>query len=164
MGKKLPKSFFNRGPNEVARDLVGRELVRVIGQKEYSGLIVEVGAYSGKGPVTANQASMEETHGKIYIMPFRGQNFLNITTYEEEQSSCVWIRELYPTGTGLSQEDINGPGKLTKVLGIDRSVDGLPINSDQLWIEGNGVRSSQVNDVPDANKSKNCVGIYRLQI
>ncbi|MEM0079731.1 MAG: DNA-3-methyladenine glycosylase [Nitrososphaerota archaeon] len=47
-GKILPRSFYERDPACVARDLLGNVLVRRLGEVELSGRIVEVEAYYGE--------------------------------------------------------------------------------------------------------------------
>lgn len=160
---KLARGFFDREPEKVAYELVGRRLVRSYEDRTPSGVIVETAAYKGIGGSTANREGIQRPAGNIYIMPHRGMKFLNITTMQSEDPTCVWVRELYAL-EGVKQEEVNGPSKLTKALGIDMSIDGSPIDGEILWIEGEGASESQIVEVPSARKSSNCIAVYRLKL
>jgi DNA-3-methyladenine glycosylase len=60
--QRLPRSFFARPTLEVARDLLGRRLVRMVGKRRISGRIVEVEAYIGEDD-QASHAAVGRTPG-----------------------------------------------------------------------------------------------------
>ncbi|MBI2173475.1 MAG: DNA-3-methyladenine glycosylase [Candidatus Aenigmarchaeota archaeon] len=159
---KLSRDFFSRGPEQVAYELVGRRLVRDYGDRQASGVVVETAAFRGIGGTTRNREGIQYEPGKIYVMPFRGKYFFNVTTAQTGEPTCVWVRELY-AAEGVERTDVNGPAKLSKALGIGMDMDGKPVDGDELWFEGEGVPASQVAEVP-REKADNCVGIYRLKL
>ncbi|MAE49671.1 hypothetical protein CMI48_02470 [Candidatus Pacearchaeota archaeon] len=157
---KLPTKFFARDPVEVARDLMGRTLVREENTTR-EGSITEVRAYLGIGPRTGNKEGMETTqHGKIYIMPFMRHHSLNITT-KSDSPSCVEIRSLHPIGN--IEGETNGPGKLTKTLNIGMDLDGLPITNDELYIIGEPADRTNIELFDPQKKSENCIACYRMR-
>ena len=131
-------SFFNRPTLEVAEDLLGKVLVRRHNDILSRHLITEVEAYDGpedkachaSGGKTKRNAILFEKAGYWYVYLCYGMHWmLNIVTGEKGYPAAILFR-------GLT--DVQGPGRLTKHLQIDRKFNGrrcLP--SDGLWIESN---------------------------
>lgn len=141
MGTILKRIFFERHTPTVARDLLGKFLVRKIGKTTRAFLITEVEAYTGvsdmssharMGTTTRNRA-MFEAPGHWYVYFIYGMyHCLNIVTETEGIAGAVLIRGV---------EGISGPGKLCKVLKIKLSHYGKPASrSSGLWIEDRGFR------------------------
>ena len=137
----LPRDFYARDTVKVAKDLPGKCLVRVKGKIRMEGRIVEVEAYRGlddpashafRGPTPRN-APMFGEPGHAYIYFTYGNHYcLNITTQKMGTPGAVLIRAMQPR-EGLREMSrlrpkvlgsnlTNGPGKLTKALGIDKSL------------------------------------------
>jgi len=144
MGMKphiLLRDFYARDTVKVAKDLLGKRLVRVKGKNRMEGRIVEVEAYRGledpashafRGPTPRN-APMFGGPGHAYIYFTYGNHYcLNITTQEVGTPGAVLIRAMQPLEglremrrlrpKVLDSNLTNGPGKLTKALGIDKSL------------------------------------------
>jgi DNA-3-methyladenine glycosylase len=133
---RLSYEFYHRPCLEVARDLVGKVLV-------HNGLrlrISETEAYCGEED-TACHASKGRTKrtevmymdaGTVYIYLCYGMHWmLNIVTGEKEQPEAVLIRACV---------EANGPGKLTKRLGITGDLNRTSVvDSRELWVEDDGV-------------------------
>jgi len=124
--KPLPRSFYDRDTRIVARQLLGKYLIRKIGRKELIGKIVETEAYlesdpashSYKGP-TPRSAPMFEEPGHAYVYFIYGNHYcLNAVTERSGKAGAVLIRALEPI-KGIKSAT-NGPGKLTKALQIDK--------------------------------------------
>lgn len=90
---KLPKSFFLRDTETVARDLLGKVLVRKTGDKILSGVIVETEAYVGSHDLACHASKGKTNRTKVmyleggvwYVYLIYGMYFnLNIVTEEEE--------------------------------------------------------------------------------
>ena len=142
---------------EVARALLGRHLVRVVGGERRSGRIVEVEAYVGHedrashtwgGRRTKRNETMFMAGGHIYVYLIYGMHHcLNVVTGPEGHGEAVLLRALEPL-EGIEsmhadrpkakvQRDLcRGPGRLCAAMAVDRSLDGLEIGRcNDLWIE-----------------------------
>lgn len=159
MGKKLTKAFFERSATEVAPELLGKILVRKIGDKVIAGKIVETEAYVGEEDLacharngkTERNKVMYERGGLIYIYLIYGMYYnFNIVTASEHVPEAVLIRALEPMrGLDIAKENLKkfgrvrsdkdfmkGPGKLCAALGLDKSFYGEDItDSDRVWVE-----------------------------
>ncbi len=152
----LPPSWYDRDVVEVARDLLGKRLVRLLDGQRLSGLIVETEAYRGEEDLachahigrTPRNEIMYGPPGRAYIYFTYGMHWmLNAVCCEEGYPAAVLIRAILPLegietiaaarpGIPPSQWT-DGPAKLTKALHIDRYLNGadLTIEQHQLWIE-----------------------------
>jgi DNA-3-methyladenine glycosylase len=140
MKKILGPEFFNRSALVVARDLLGKYLVRKVGGKTVALMINETEAYHGfsdkashaRHGKTMRTWPMFEEAGTIYIYFTYGIHWmLNIVCGKKEFPSAVLIR-----GAG----DIIGPARLTKALQINKSLNALPLGKKAgLWVEDRGV-------------------------
>ncbi|MCD6477655.1 MAG: DNA-3-methyladenine glycosylase [Candidatus Aenigmarchaeota archaeon] len=150
---KLSRRFFSRRTDLVARDLLGCILVRRIGNKKLSGKIVETEAYFGEDDpashayrgVTPRNKIMFGRPGFTYVYFVYGNHHcLNFTTEKVGKAGAVLIRALEPLeGTDVMMKNrgikeirnlTNGPGKLTKALGITREQNGLDLTGDILYV------------------------------
>lgn len=162
----LPKSFYEKSTLKVAEDLLGCFLIRRRGDKIIKTKIVETEAYCGFNDL-ASHASRGETErnrvmfgeaGIIYVYLIYGMyNMLNIVTEKDRYPAAVLIRALeslpYPNSLLIKEREFmyNGPGKLTKVLKIDKKFNGLEIYKkiNGLWIEkGENIKKFQIKKVP----------------
>lgn len=140
---KLTYDFFHRDALYVAKDLVGKVLVCKNSQGEIKKLrITETEAYRGEAD-TACHAHKGRTKrsevlymqaGTVYVYLCYGMHWLlNVVTGEENQPQAVLIR--------ACEGKSNGPGKLTKSLGISGELNRLSFCSgDSIWIEDDGYR------------------------
>ena len=134
--KILPRSFYERHPSLVARGLLGKVLVRRLGERTVSGRIVETEAYSSDDPAShayggltrANRALFAEP-GRAYIYFTYGIHFcFNVVARRGKPAGGVLIRALEPLEgvdvmagrrrTKRLRDLASGPGKLTRALGI----------------------------------------------
>jgi DNA-3-methyladenine glycosylase len=170
MGKKLPRSFYQRPTIEVARELLGKRLVRVRNGRRLSGIIVETEAYLGVKDAAAHtygghrsprNEAMYGDGGHAYVYFIYGMHFcLNSVTRRANQPVAVLIRALEPSeGIELmrvfrkvkkDRDLANGPGKLCQALQIKRSCNGVDLTGDELFIEDAGidVKRSQITAGP----------------
>ncbi|MDO8530260.1 MAG: DNA-3-methyladenine glycosylase [bacterium] len=139
MRKILEKDFFNRDTATVARELLGKFLVRKMGNQEMSAMITETEAYDGpedkashasKG-MTKRTEIMFDHPGNWYVYLIYGMyDMLNVVTREHGYPAAVLIR-------GVIGHD--GPGKVTKFLRITRDFNGkMAEKSTGLWFEERG--------------------------
>jgi DNA-3-methyladenine glycosylase len=140
----LRRRFYSRETVHVARELLGKHLVRVKGNTTITGKIVEVEAYRGSDDPashafrgrTPRNAPMFGEPGHAYIYFTYGNHYcLNVTTQESGTPGAVLIRAIEPLD-GLSTMKrlrpnvpelalTNGPGKLTKALSIDKTLNEI---------------------------------------
>ena len=157
---KLKKNFYNRNTLKVAQDLLGKFLVRKIGDKIIAGKIVETEGYVGPSDLashasrgkTTRTAPMFGPPGHAYIYLVYGLNYcFNIVTEKENYPAAVLIRAIEPTaGINLikeyrkTQKSIfnltNGPGKLCQALKIDKTLNNLDLTDRTLWLEDRGLK------------------------
>ncbi|MBY9006757.1 MAG: DNA-3-methyladenine glycosylase [Candidatus Lokiarchaeota archaeon] len=140
---RLNRDFFNRETEMVAKELLGKYLVRETENDSLIGKIIEVEAYLG--PIdkachtynykkTKRTKTMYEKPGTIYIYLIYGMyHCLNVITEPESMPCAVLIRELYPIeGIEIIKKNRNvkigknyknlldGPGKLCIGLNIKK--------------------------------------------
>lgn len=136
--RKLGYAFYHRPCLEVARDLVGKVLVRNTPEGQLRLRIAETEAYCGEEDTAchAHKGRTKRTEvlyaraGTIYVYLCYGIHWLlNVVTGEEEQPQAVLIRACV---------DAMGPGKLTKALGITGECNRESITGNDLWIEDDG--------------------------
>lgn len=138
----LAPDFYARDTIDVARDLLGATLVRIIDGTRLSGTIVETEAYCGAED-RASHASrgasgrariMYGPPGVAYVYLIYGMhNCLNAVTEAAGTAGAVLIRAIEPQQPSLARTD--GPGRLCRALAIDRSLNGAPLDGPDLWIE-----------------------------
>ena len=155
--RALPPSFYRRPAEEVARDLLGRFLVRELEGERLVLRLVEVEAYLG-GPDRASHAwdgrrtprneSLYLPGGHAYVYFIYGMHWcLNAVTGERDVGSAVLIRAGEPVeGEERMRENrdfvkklkpgdlAGGPGKLCRALAVDRSLDGVRLDQGPLRI------------------------------
>lgn len=138
----LPHEFFARSALVVARALIGKCLVRALPNGEQRAWpITETEAYIGAHDLachgrfgeTPRTAVMFGPAGVWYVYFIYGMYWmLNVVTNTPGHPAAVLIRAAGPA---------NGPGKLTKQLGITRAENGLPTEpTSKLWISDAGLR------------------------
>jgi DNA-3-methyladenine glycosylase len=139
--KKLKRDFYARPTAIVAEALLGCVLVHRQGNVERAGRIVEVEAYLGphdlashtsKG-VTSRTRVMFGPPGHAYVYLIYGMHHcMNVVTEPEGNGCAVLIRALEPVQNVLG--NTRGPGLLCKAMGLDRTLDGHDLLSDDLYI------------------------------
>ena len=134
---RLENSFFQRNVLEVAPELLGKILVRRFNsQLIQKYIITEVEAYSGDGDLachaskgkTARTEVMFREGGFVYVYLIYGMYWmLNIVTGKKNDAAAVLIR---------GAEGISGPGRVGKMLQLDKSFYGENLfTSERIWIE-----------------------------
>jgi len=151
---RLGRGFFSRDAVTVARDLLGKPLVRRYHGGLMSGIIVETEAYVGEEDTACHAARgctprtrvMYGPPGHYYIYLIYGMyHMLNIVTGDQGHPQAVLVRALRPVlgveqmaelRGGVAEKHLcDGPGKLCQALAIDRSLNGAGVNGDDLWLE-----------------------------
>lgn len=159
---RLDKDFFNRDTVEVARDLLGRYLVRSLNGETVVCRITETEAYVGAidkachaygGRMTNRTRTLYAAPGTSYVYLIYGMyHCLNLVTEPEGTAAAVLIRGCTPVFNrdlvanlrfGVSQSEMsayqrknfmNGPGKVCKGLCIDQHCNGLAVDNNHLYV------------------------------
>ena len=146
----LEEDFFNRPVVEVARDLLGINLcVRQKKGQVIKMTINETEAYDGeedlachasKGKTPRNQVMYGEP-GVIYLYLCYGMHWLlNIVCEKKGYPAAVLLR-----GT----LEVNGPGRLTKKLGIDGQLNRKrAVHTNGLWFEQGDLVKKEIQTGP----------------
>jgi len=157
--KKLKKSFYRRELLVVARDLLGKVIVKADENKILAGKIVEVEAYHGDfdeaahsyGGITKRNEIMFEAGGYLYVyFTYGAHHCCNVVTGRKGQGTAVLIRAVEPVsgidkiirnrfGRKLrnNKEIFNltsGPGKVCKAFRIDRMHSGSDLTGKEIFI------------------------------
>lgn len=173
MARPLPRSFYSRSPDAVARDLLGKVLTRRLGDEWLSGRIVEVEAYFGKDDPAAHSAAGKTARNAVLFGPpghayvyfiYGMHSCVNVSCEPEGQAGGVLFRALEPlTGLdtmarlrGLSASAkprmlTSGPGRLCQALAITRAThNGLDLTSpaSELQIQDDGFQPGTITATP----------------
>jgi DNA-3-methyladenine glycosylase len=151
----LPPGFCERPAEVVARELLGTLLVSEIGGRRCVGEIVETEAYVGPHDEashaaerfgrTARNEAMFGPPGTAYVYLIYGMHWcVNVVTNSEGFGAAVLLRAARPV-EGLEvamerrpgrpeRELMRGPGNLCRALGVDREMNGHPLDAPPLWL------------------------------
>ena len=151
------KQFFGRKAEVVAKDLLGRLIVRTTQRGVTAGKIIETGAYEG-GKLTNSRRGMLYPPGSVFLMPFRGFQLFNISTEAEYVPSCVEIRKL-----AFHDRTLEGAGAVSKALGIEKELDSVFFNSAGLEISRNAVEIDRIQKIEGEGLSENCLGYFSIK-
>lgn len=166
----LPDTFFAGEVTEVARNLLGKRLVRLHMGKRISGIIIETEAYRGEDDLacharngkTERNAVMYGRPGCAYVYFTYGMHWcLNAVCGPEGFPAAVLIRAIEPqegvdfiAARRLGRpraEWCSGPARVCKALEIDRALNGVTLCDDEspLWIEdGTPIADQFVKQTP----------------
>lgn len=181
--RRLDRQFFNRPTLEVARELLGKHLVRLESGERTGGIIVETEAYIGEEDLGCHASAgytprtkvMYGPPGHAYVYFTYGMHWmLNFVVEAQGFPAAVLIRGIVPTEgieriaarrVGRSMEQwTNGPGKICMALAINRAQNGADLCAPEaeLFVEygvnipGSSVTNSPrvgLNSVPEPWKS-----------
>src|SRR6185312_4196151 len=150
----LPQTFYARDPRIVARDLLGKTLVRTLSdralKKPLSGRIVEVEVYLGEGDLAAHSAAGKTARNEVlfgppghaYVYFIYGVHYcLNFSCLPEGQAGCVLLRAIEPLegietmakARGISHERLHSAsGVKLLASGPGRVCEALSITRERL--------------------------------
>ena len=139
--QKLPRAFYDRDTQIVARELLGKLLVHRADGVERIGRIVETEAYLGEHDLAAHSARgrtartqiMFGPPGHAYVYFIYGMYYcMNVVTEPAGHASAVLLRALEPV-QNLDGRTA-GPGLLCRAMHIDRQLNGHDLLSDDFYI------------------------------
>lgn len=154
-GKLLGPEFFGRDTVTVARDLLGKLLVREVDGTQLWGRLVEVEAYLGpedlaahsrRGRRTPRTEVMFGAAGHAYVYFTYGMHWcLNFVTREEGVPQAVLVRALEP-GPGVGP--CGGPGLVTRALSVSGALNGVRLRPPDLYVIDDGAPRQRVFVTP----------------
>ena len=180
--KKLSSDFYLKPCLKAAKELIGKVLVRKIGRKVYSGIIVETEAYLGdkdeashsfKGQTQRNAVMFDEG-GKAYVYFTYGNHYcVNVVIGKYGLAHAVLIRAVEPVngieymkknrGTDDEYNLCSGPGKLCAAMEIDLRLNGKSLSGNEIFIaepfENNNRRKASTKRI---GITKNADKLYRF--
>jgi DNA-3-methyladenine glycosylase len=147
MARILERAFYARHSTVVAKDLIGKILVRNLRTKKLQGIIVETEAYGGlKDPAShafggmtpRNEVMFGEAGFSYVYFTYGFHHCLNVVTGNKGNPQAVLIRAMEPIsgldtmqklrGRQISTRNLtNGPGKICQALAIDRSLNKIDV-------------------------------------
>jgi DNA-3-methyladenine glycosylase len=170
MQPPLDRAFYERPPLVVAKDLIGKEIVRTLpaSRARLTGRIVEVEAYGGSSDpashayrgLTRRNAAMFGEAGHAYVYFTYGAHYcLNFVTTKLGRVGAVLIRAVEPVqgvefmARSRRTDDIyslaSGPGKLCQAFSIDLSLNTVdltcPSSPIAVFSPGNSAKTEKVS-------------------
>ncbi len=145
MDDRLPRDFYQQSTATVARQLLGKKLLRSRGGRWVGGFIVETEAYLPEGDSashsargrTPSNAAMFDRPGTLYVYPIHAKHCMNVVTEKSGVGCAVLIRAIEPTeGIDIMQSNrgyqdlrrlTRGPAMLCQALSVDRRQDGIDL-------------------------------------
>jgi DNA-3-methyladenine glycosylase len=154
---KIPRSFYEQNTLDVARQLLGKHLVRRHADGMTVGRIVETEAYVGPEDKACHASRGRTPRTEIMFGPagyayvyfvYGFHHMLNIVTETEDFPAAVLIRAVEPIkgidlmrerrGIEESRQLASGPGKLCEAFAIDRTLNGSDLCGSALYIRDDG--------------------------
>lgn len=172
--EKLTRDFFDRDTRQVARDLLGKYLVRVIDGAALTVRITETEAYIGRIDKACHAYGYKRTNrtktlfaapGTAYLYLIYGMYCcLNCVTEPEGEPAAVLLRGAEPVsredaerisqyryGCSITQQTayqaknfLNGPGKLCKGLALTTAQNGLSLLGETLFVCESGEHPTEI--------------------
>ncbi len=152
----VPRAFYDRPTEDVARDLLGVLVCRETGDGLTVGRVVETEAYGGpedrashaRAGRTRRTTPMFGEVGHAYVYLVYGiHECLNVVAYRGADAGAVLLRALEPVvgvelmrlrrgrQTDPDERLCAGPARLCQALAVDRTLDGDDLTSGEgLWL------------------------------
>jgi DNA-3-methyladenine glycosylase len=164
---KLPHSFYEQKTIDVAKQLLGKYLVRKHPEGKTIGRIVETEAYIGPQDLachasrgrTARTEVMFGPAGHAYVYFIYGfYNMLNLVTEAKDYPAAVLIRAVEPWDgielmktrrqNGSLRNLASGPGKLCQAFAVDRTLNGADLSGNALYVEDRSEPAIKIRATP----------------
>jgi DNA-3-methyladenine glycosylase len=174
----LRRNFFNRDAATVARELLGKLLIRRQGRNLLAGRLVETEAYLGQSDPAAHAYSGRTARnfvlfgppGQAYIYFIYGNHYcLNVSCMPEGQGEGVLFRAMQPVfgvetmarARGIELPPApretqlrmisSGPGRMCEAMSITRDRDNnkdLTSRASDLWLADDSFQPERVTATP----------------
>ncbi len=161
---KLPREFYLQDTVKVAKNLLGKKIVRKIGNQEISGIITETEAYKHKDDpashafrrITDRNKAMFGDVGMAYVYFTYGMYycFNVVARHPRTAAGAVLVRAIEPEkGIKIMQKNrknkdvrilTNGPAKLTQALEITREHYGIDLTKHSKLFITDGIKPKKI--------------------
>ena len=161
--RRLRRAALPEDTAALARFLLGKIVVRQLGDAVLSGRIVETEAYVIDDPAchayrgrTPRNGTLFRERGHCYVYLAYGTSYmLNVSSETHGIGAGVLIRALEPLegealmhshrGVARRLDLTRGPGRLAQALRIDRRLDGIDLCADgPLWLGDDGAATGAI--------------------
>ncbi len=153
-----------RNTIHVAKELLGKTLVRRVGKQTLTGIIIETEAYMGKND-PASHAARKKTErnkamfgqvGRSYVYFTYGMHYcLNVVAKkDEDESGAILIRSIQPQEgikimiknrkTDIISNLSNGPGKLTQAMKITTKQYNVDLTRNSTLFISDGIKPTKI--------------------
>ncbi|MEO8269409.1 MAG: DNA-3-methyladenine glycosylase, partial [Aureliella sp.] len=134
MAARLGNEFFTQSTRQVARQMLGKRLVRITDDgARLSGVVVEVEAYLSRGDLASHShrgsskknATMFSEPGRLYVYSIHAKHCLNVVTEPMGQGAAVLIRALEPDEgirRMLEHRGLSADGSVTAEIDLKSAV------------------------------------------
>jgi DNA-3-methyladenine glycosylase len=166
--KILPRSFYARNTVKVAKDLLGKTLVRKIGKKAFSGIITETEAYRYKDDpashaftgITERNKVMFGKVGIAYVYFTYGMHYCvnAVARSNSYDAGAVLIRAINPKkgiemmfknrGVYSLVNLTDGPAKLTQAMKISKKQYGEDLSKLSSLYITEGIKTNKITASP----------------
>ena len=180
----LPREFYSKDTVTVARNLLGKKIIRKIGRYEISGIIIETEAYRHKddpashafGKITDRNKAMFGQVGLAYVYFTYGMYFcFNVVAKSPKiEAGAVLIRAITPEkGIDIMQENrgnvdleniSNGPAKLAQALAITKKDYGVDLTKKSKLYIAEGIKPKKITSSPRIGISKAVDKLWNFKI
>ena len=164
----LPREFYSKDTVDVAKDLLGKKIIRKIGRQQISGIITETEAYRHKDDpashafnrITERNRVMFENVGTAYVYFTYGMHYcFNVVARNPKiAAGAVLIRAIKPEkGITIMQENrgdvslknlANGPAKLAQALAITKEHYGIDLTKNSKLHIAEGIKPKGITASP----------------
>ncbi len=161
----LPREFYLKNTVTVAKNLLGKRIVRKIGRHEISGIIIETEVYRHKDDpashafrkITDRNKVMFGDVGMSYVYFIYGMHYcFNVVAKNPKiAAGAVLIRAIKPEkGIKIMQENrkirnlkslTNGPAKLTQALEITKEQHGIDLTKHSKLFITEGIKPKKIS-------------------
>lgn len=180
----LPRKFYSKDTVTVARNLLGKKIIRKVGRYEISGIITETEAYRHRddpashafGKITDRNKIMFEEVGSAYVYFTYGMYFCfnAVARAPEKAAGAVLIRAIEPEkGISIMQENrgkndlknlTNGPAKLAQAFGITKEDYGVDLTKKSKLYIAEGINRKKITASPRIGISKAVDRLWNFKI
>ena len=168
MSKISSDFYLSSDVVQVGYELLGKRICSAIDGKYCSAIITETEAYAGiedkashayGGKRTKRTEIMYAKGGVAYVYLCYGIHFLfNVVTNLSGIPHAVLVRGVRAESgketmlnrrgiTSLRSDSLNGPGKVSRALGITKAHNAVDLNGDQIWLETTDIQIDAKNSM-----------------